>query len=1147
MKKTQIKDTLRNIGRQSVSFISVIVIALLGVAIFLGLDYSAAALARNGSVYLNAHNVRDVELISTLLFTPSDLDDIRSAEGVADAEAVWRVSAQASSGGDRREVSVVSLTERLNLPQLAEGRLPGNETECAVEQMLAEEMGWTIGSEILLQDAAGGAVQYLRGERFTMTGIVVHPDHNNTIVIDASYVLVTPGAFDREALDGCFMRAEIAMEKGADADRFSESYRADVASVRERLETLALSDTVRRDAGVHDQFQTQIDEKQRELDEAKDELAAARVELDEGWSRCAEGERELADAQTRLTESEAQLESARIKLDNAKVDLRRGKKELEAAKAQLDEGQAALEAAKAQLDEGKAELENGWGALENAKGQIRGAIRSAVENAVGMDSSGLIPWASSAGVNADRSDVSARSLTLASGVTVGLNRTLEEILDEFLASRAITDELLTAAYETLMGGPPDPALGYDLNAARAALVSRVASLGGAYASGYNDLVLACRQWDEGHEEYIQGLSLYNEKLAQFNQGLAAYQAGVEKYDSGQAEYRRGLARYNEGKEQYEQGLLDYEEGQKKLAESKRQLTEGEAAYTEALPRLADGEQQIAKAREQLAALAPCRWLILDLNGISGYVQLKLASENLRSLEGTFATLFLLVGALVIFATVSKMVDEQRALVGTTKALGFFNREIFAKYLSFGVSAALLGTILGILAARFGLEPFVVGAYNIYYTFRMSQAVITAIPTWITLLLTVALAAAAVWAACSRLLRTPAIRLMQARIPAGTKKTGTGERHALSLYSRLILLNMRADIRRVLVTVVSVAGCCALVVIGVTLKTAIKGSMDRQYHDVVKYDWRVNFNPGEADTAETEIEALLREAGTEYTPLFFTDVTYSVGDIQPAELFCGSAEAIEEYYRLDDWQSGEPLAATDEGILIQRRAAESYGLDVGSELEISIGGVKTAKLTVAGVFEHYFGRLMVISPACYEKAFGEDCRPNAFFVRLNGADETALAEALRTVKGFVSVTPSDSGREVFEASTSTVDSLVALFIFMAAVMAGVVLMNLTNIYVLQKKRELTIMRVNGFTVREVVGYMLRETVLTTLLGILAGIPLGSAISYRIVRAIETPLLQVVRSPSALAWIAGAALTVFFTVIVNVIALRPVRRLKLTDAT
>ncbi len=93
MKRTQIKDALRNIARQKVSYLSIIVIAFLGVSSFLGLDYTFSALRQNGSSVYNRLNYRDIEMVSTLLFTEEDLDCIRAVEGVADAEGVLQTSA----------------------------------------------------------------------------------------------------------------------------------------------------------------------------------------------------------------------------------------------------------------------------------------------------------------------------------------------------------------------------------------------------------------------------------------------------------------------------------------------------------------------------------------------------------------------------------------------------------------------------------------------------------------------------------------------------------------------------------------------------------------------------------------------------------------------------------------------------------------------------------------------------------------------------------------------------------------------------------------------------------------------------------------------------------------------------------------------
>ena len=842
MKRTQRKDAWRNIRKQGVSFASIIVIALLGVAAFLSISYSAEAMKVNGSAAYDALHFRDLEVVSTLLLTEDDLECLRNTEGVSDVEPLWQTGANAYINGQREGAVVITVTERLNRPILVEGRLPETLTECAVEKRLAEKAGWHLGDTVEWLEMTESTGRFFLGvEALSITGIVEHPDHVNLNVPDVLYILVYRDAFDHEAMKNCCMKALIEVDTPAGMDRFSAGYQAAVQAVRERIEALASTRAPLRDAEVRQQAYG-------ELDEAETNYAAY------------------------LEETSASGESA------------------------------------------------------------------------------------------------------------------PEEIDEFWAffERIISDQ-----------------------------------------------------------------------------------------------------------------------------------------------------------RREVDEMAPCRWIVLDSRGNTSFVQLNTSSKNLASLQMTFSMLFVVIGALVIYATVSKMVDEQRTLVGVTKALGFFNREVFAKYLLFGLLATVLGTFLGILLARFWIEGFVLNGYNVYFTIDLRQPRMFLKPTLIVILGGVFLAVAAVTFACLRLVRMPAIRLMQAPVPKGRNKTVRTQKHVLSLYSRLVLLNIRTDIKRVLVTVVSVAGCCTLVVIGFTLKYSIDKCMEKQYTEVVQYDGRIR-----VDYAG-DVEEELISSGVEYVPLYDGNVTFRIRDVDMGELLCGDIAAIETMFRLNDWQTGEPLAPTDEGIYIQRRLAEIYDLTVGSEFEMTLNGTQTITVRVAGVFENYLGRTMAMSPGYYEALCGETPQSNAFFVRFGDVDREALLSELDETLGFVEHTPADEGKAMFKAATSVINAVVALFIFMAAVMAGVVLLNLTNIYILQKKRELTVMRINGFTTREVIAYVTRETVITTILGIILGLIFGSAIGYRIVRALEQSFYRLERSICFSGWLYAAIMTVFFTVIVNIIALRKVKDLKLTD--
>ena len=384
--------------------------------------------------------------------------------------------------------------------------------------------------------------------------------------------------------------------------------------------------------------------------------------------------------------------------------------------------------------------------------------------------------------------------------------------------------------------------------------------------------------------------------------------------------------------------------------------------------------------------------------------------------------------------------------------------------------------------------------------------------------------------------------MQPPVPAGTRKAQTNKKHVFGLYSRLILRNIRSDWKRVTLTIVSVLGCCATIGIGFTLKHAINNSPKKQDSEISCYDAVVKIYPYAAE----DIRGILDEAGAESVLLYSSDALIESDEAGLAQLLCGDIDEIRSMVRLLDRKTGEPLKPTDDGVYIYQRLAETTGLKEGSEFRLTLGLSDTATVKVAGVFKNYLGLPIVMSSEYYEALFGKDYEPDTFFVRLNGADEEAIKARLEDDWGFISWVPSGSDRAAFDAATASINSVDALLIAIAAIMAGVVQLNLTSTYIMQKKRELTVMRINGFTVKELVGYLLRETVFTTAVGIILGIIAGCAIGVYIVRSVELPYAQFDRSIYAPAWIYAAGITVLFTVVINAIALQKVRKLKLTDA-
>ena len=447
MKRTQLKDALRNIWKQKVSYLSVIVIAFLGVAIFLGISFSDASLRHNGSVMYNAVNYRDIEIMSTALFAPDDLDEMRDLAGIEDVEAVWQTNAKVYSADKRQDVSVITLTERVNQPELIEGRLPEAADECAVEQRLARDMGWQVGDAMRTVSATGDTAQYLKEGVFLIVGIANHPDHTSISIPDTLYVMVQRDAFDMDALENCFMKAEIVIDKPQDIDRFSKAYEASVDVISGRLEKLAERRAPLRGGEIEGKVRSQLDEAQAQLDEAAEQLQKGRDELDAGWAQFKDGEAQIDANASKLDDAHAQLMSTYEQLMEAGPKLDEGKAKLDSAKANLATARKKLNEGRRTLDDARGTLIDSWYKLEDAKERVRNVLRTSMGSAASQ-----VDWASRRSVNVDSSRASAMELWITSSFKFDLNKSLKENMRRLLDSGEIPDEALMTMYMELTSG-----------------------------------------------------------------------------------------------------------------------------------------------------------------------------------------------------------------------------------------------------------------------------------------------------------------------------------------------------------------------------------------------------------------------------------------------------------------------------------------------------------------------------------------------------------------------------------------------------------------------------------------------------------------------------------------------------------------------
>ena len=278
MKKTQLKNALRNIWNTKVSYLSIVMIAMLAVTAYLGIESAADAMLSHADRYFAETAFRDAEILSTMLLTEEDLNAIRATDGVADAEGSFFTGATAALGEARINVSVQSVTERINRAKLLEGRLPVAEDECALEQSVAEALGVKIGGSVSLRTEETDSSSLLRRSDFTVVGIVLYPTTyaRPEILTGDRCALVLPTVFDAEQLDGCYLSAVLALETTKGLPKTGEAYAKAAKEPLAALEKLARElDTKCRKAkqiGKKNELFAQMRKAEAELEQARKEL-----------------------------------------------------------------------------------------------------------------------------------------------------------------------------------------------------------------------------------------------------------------------------------------------------------------------------------------------------------------------------------------------------------------------------------------------------------------------------------------------------------------------------------------------------------------------------------------------------------------------------------------------------------------------------------------------------------------------------------------------------------------------------------------------------------------------------------------------------------------------------------------------------------
>jgi len=651
-----------------------------------------------------------------------------------------------------------------------------------------------------------------------------------------------------------------------------------------------------------------------------------------------------------------------------------------------------------------------------------------------------------------------------------------------------------------------------LEASRQQLEAQKAQL----ASAEEQLASAQAQLDSAEEQIIAG--------------EAALDAGDEQIAAGQAELDAGY-------EQMAQAETDLEAGEAEINDNESLLADEEA---KAAGKFEDAEAEIQKGRAKLSDIKDPDFYALGRSENVGYETYRQDGDRINSIGKVFPLIFFLVAALVSLTTMTRMVQEKRIEIGTFKALGYSRGAIVSHYLIYALSASLVGSIIGI-AIGFNLFPrLILNAYSSLYTIPDK---LYPFNTWLALqssviavFLTVI---AAVASALDELREVPA-SLMRPKPPKSGKKILL-ERiplvwRKLSFTKKVTARNIFRYKQRLFMTVIGIAACTGLMITGFGLKGAIIGSAENQFNKIYKYDMVTTLTSTVNSYEKSKIEESLSSDSNFKSYLFAYSKNASAiketGGSEDAYVVVPEYEdGLNSYIELTTGR--ESLKLSDDGAIITKKFSNLIGKGVGDTFELKINDM-TVQVKVAAVTEHYIQHYIYMSPAYYKALTGGDVQYNSFYGLLNDtsdASQNKTAEALSGISGVNSVSFRNNTYLDFGKTMASINAVVLVLIVSAGVLAFVVIFNLTNININERRRELATIKLLGFYNPELAAYVYRENIILTLIGSITGIGLGILLTTLVINTAETNVMMFYRGINPIYYLYAILLTMAFSAVVN----------------
>lgn len=442
---------------------------------------------------------------------------------------------------------------------------------------------------------------------------------------------------------------------------------------------------------------------------------------------------------------------------------------------------------------------------------------------------------------------------------------------------------------------------------------------------------------------------------------------------------------------------NFKDAQKQIRQAKEQIQLAEnngLNMSREKARLEKQQKKLNEQEQEIKQLGSISYYVNDRKNDSGYDTYQSNSEKIELITNIFPVFLFAVAALVSFSTMTRFIDEERQNIGVLRALGYSKLDTSLKFVIYSLTAALTGVFIGAIGGYWILPRIIFNAYTANLTLTNFQSGFSWKYLFLTFLISILCTTGAAVIQLFIVLRAKTSELLLPKPPKNgsrilLEKIKPFWQH-LSFNYKVTLRNIFRYKVKMIMTILGIAGCTGLLMMGFGIRDSLAGIGQKQYSEIIKYDLiAIDKNSLSSEQSSRLNQKLSSSQVNKYLPVYFENVSKKIaGTNQDLSIIVPEKSSqISKYISLRNRSSGQKINLNSRGIVISEKLAKLLNLSIGDELSLVTTNGKKVKLPISNICEMYMGHYVLMNSNVYQKYFNKKVNSNAQLIELNNKKQT----------------------------------------------------------------------------------------------------------------------------------------------------------------